>query len=54
MTDPVCGMEVSNKTAPASTYDGKKYMFCSTECKEEFDSDPSRYANVPEAASRKS
>ncbi len=39
--DPVCGMEVDERTAPAkSTYDGKTYYFCAPGCKEEFDENP--------------
>jgi YHS domain-containing protein len=39
--DPVCGMEVDEKTAPAkSTYQGKTYYFCAPGCKEEFDENP--------------
>ncbi len=42
--DPVCGMEVDEKTAPAkSVYNGKTYYFCAAGCKEEFDEDPEGY-----------
>ena len=42
--DPVCGMEVDEKTA-AATYDykGKKYYFCAVGCKERFAQDPERF-----------
>ncbi len=36
--DPVCGMEVDEKSAPAkSLYMGKAYYFCSLDCKRIFD-----------------
>ncbi len=37
--DPICKMEVDKKTTKwVSEYKGKKYYFCTLECKEEFDS----------------
>ena len=43
--DPVCGMEVDSDTAAAkSTYQGETYYFCSTDCAQTFDANPSRYA----------
>jgi YHS domain-containing protein len=42
--DPVCGMEVEEKTDPAkSEYQGKTYYFCAPGCKKTFDSDPEKY-----------
>jgi YHS domain-containing protein len=42
--DPVCGMEVSYKTAAAeSTFRGKRYYFCADVCRETFDAAPERY-----------
>ena len=42
--DPVCGMEVDEKKAPAkATYEGKQYAFCGEGCKEKFEQDPERY-----------
>jgi YHS domain-containing protein len=39
--DPVCGMEVEESSAAGvSEYQGKRYYFCSTGCKEEFDRNP--------------
>ncbi len=36
--DPVCGMEVDEKTAKfTSVYKNKTYYFCSKACKEKFD-----------------
>jgi YHS domain-containing protein len=43
-TDPVCGMKVDESTAAASTqFAGKKYSFCSTECRDKFEKSPERY-----------
>lgn len=44
--DPVCKMEVDEKTAAAtSTYRGQTYFFCSKGCKEEFDQEPEQYTS---------
>ena len=44
-TDPVCGMKVDEKTAPAKTvYQGQTFYFCGTECKNTFDANPEKYA----------
>ncbi len=43
--DPVCGMQVDPKTAPArSEYMGKSVYFCSPACKKRFDANPAKYA----------
>ncbi len=42
--DPVCGMNVDEKTATLkSEYKGKTYYFCSQTCKETFDKNPAKY-----------
>jgi len=42
--DPICGMEVDERTASATTvYQGKKYYFCAIGCKKRFESDPKKY-----------
>jgi len=42
--DPVCGMEVDERTAAAtSTYKGKTYHFCAPGCKKEFDENPEEF-----------
>ena len=42
--DPVCKMEVDEKTAAASSeYKDKKYYFCAPGCKASFDKDPEKY-----------
>jgi Cu+-exporting ATPase len=43
-TDPVCGMQVDDQTAAAtSEYRGVDYYFCSKDCQHEFDQQPDRY-----------
>ena len=43
-TDPVCHMEVNEKTAKySSSYQGKKYYFCAPGCKTAFEKDPAKY-----------
>jgi YHS domain-containing protein len=42
--DPVCGMEVDERTAAGtSEYKGKTYYFCAPGCKRAFDLDPEKY-----------
>lgn len=42
--DPVCQMEVDERTAAAtSTYEGKTYYFCAPGCRDNFEQDPERY-----------
>lgn len=42
--DPVCGMEVDEKKASAtSEYKGKTYYFCAPSCKKAFDENPEKY-----------
>lgn len=42
--DPICGMEVDEKSAAAtSEYRGKTYYFCAAGCKKAFDADPEKY-----------
>lgn len=44
--DPVCKMEVDEKTAAAtSTYRGQTYSFCSKRCKEKLDQAPEKYVS---------
>lgn len=44
--DPVCGMMVDDKSpAGTSEYQGKRYYFCSKDCKTEFDESPEEYAD---------
>ena len=42
--DPVCGMMIEEGDAVAtSDYQGKRYYFCSEDCKEAFDQSPEDY-----------
>jgi YHS domain-containing protein len=42
--DPVCGMQVDEKKAPAtSMHNGERHAFCSQECKNKFDQNPDQY-----------
>ncbi|MFN3973856.1 MAG: YHS domain-containing protein [Dehalococcoidia bacterium] len=43
-TDPVCGMKVDPKKAPATfDYQGKTYYFCSPGCKANFQKEPQKF-----------
>src|ERR1700704_4689998 len=43
-TDPVCGMQVDERTAAlSSVFAGSKYYFCCSGCKNKFDASPSAY-----------
>jgi len=45
--DPVCKMDIDEKqTNFHSDYAGRKFHFCSEECKDTFDSQPERYATT--------
>lgn len=42
--DPVCGMELSRKSAPEElVYGGKTYNFCVDTCRKEFEADPEKH-----------
>jgi len=42
--DPVCGMNVDEKTATHKTiHDNKVYYFCSATCQTEFNKSPAKY-----------
>lgn len=43
-TDPVCGMDVDEADATATTdHRGQTYYFCAEGCKEAFEADPNEY-----------
>lgn len=43
--DPVCAMEVEEKTASQKlNYGGRTYYFCSKDCKREFEENPEDYS----------
>ncbi len=45
--DPVCGMNVDEKTAKfKSEHMGKTYYLCSQMCKASFDKNPMKYMNT--------
>lgn len=41
--DPVCGMEVAPESGYSRAFNGREYRFCSRQCLDQFDADPSRY-----------
>ncbi len=43
MNDPVCMMEVDERSPFKSSYNGKVYVFCSAVCKQSFDKNPAPY-----------
>ncbi len=50
-TDPVCGMQVDERTAAGSSaFEGKNYFFCSVGCKTKFEAKPSAYTGAPPPA----
>lgn len=54
-TDPVCGMSVDPANAPAeSSHGGHTHYFCSENCKQRFDSNPSAYGDTHMANSSQS
>ena len=47
VTDPVCGMSIEQREAPAkSEFQGTTYFFCSPECKRAFQHQPRKYAKA--------
>ena len=48
--DPVCGMRVDERSAEFQTqFAGRKYFFCSEECRKEFEADPDEYLEIAAA-----
>ena len=46
-TDPVCGMEVDEKQSEVQMmFAGKKYFFCSDECRKEFAERPDEFVET--------
>ncbi len=43
MIDPVCNMEINEKSKFKSSYNGKVYFFCSASCKQSFEKEPDKY-----------
>jgi YHS domain-containing protein len=47
--DPICLMEIDEKSAPAkSVYNGQTFYFCHENCKRRFEEDPEKYIDVEE------
>ncbi len=45
--DPVCGMELDPGQIDAqSSYEGKRYDFCSEECRRLFEANPKEYVHA--------
>ncbi len=50
--DPVCGMQVDEKTASGkSEYKGQTYYFCSAGCKKSFDKEPEKFVGKAQGQS---
>jgi YHS domain-containing protein len=50
--DPICGMDVDEKTAQyTTTYKGKTYYFCAPGCKKTFEENPEKYVGGSEGHS---
>jgi YHS domain-containing protein len=46
-TDPVCEMKVDERESEFQTqFAGKKYFFCSEDCKREFEDRPDEYLEI--------
>jgi P-type Cu+ transporter len=46
-TDPVCGTRVDDKNSQFQTqFAGRKYSFCSDECRKEFEERPEEYVEA--------
>lgn len=53
LMDVVCGMEIKQETAKATTtYKGETYYFCSPVCKNQFKENPDKYLKKETFASR--
>ncbi len=53
LTDPVCGMAVSDRSEHRHRHDGRSYYFCSAHCQARFAADPQGYlapADAPSSA----
>ncbi len=48
LTDPVCGMNVSEDTEHRHVYEGSEYLFCSSSCHDKFAATPDKYLNPQE------
>ena len=48
--DPICGMEVDEKTALRLEHEGETYYFCSPSCRDRFLSEKGGAASSPDEA----
>ncbi|MGA2644546.1 MAG: YHS domain-containing protein [Candidatus Sulfotelmatobacter sp.] len=46
MKDPVCGMSVDERSEFHTQFEGKKYFFCSEDCRKQFEAEPDEYAET--------
>jgi P-type Cu+ transporter len=48
--DPVCGMRIDESRSEFhSQFGGRKYAFCSEDCKKEFEADPEEFVETAAA-----
>ena len=47
--DPVCGEPVDERSEFHMQFAGKKYFFCSDECRQEFEAEPDAYVETAAA-----
>lgn len=45
LTDPVCGMNVTEESPHQLTHEGKQLYFCSARCKNTFENDPDKFTD---------
>jgi YHS domain-containing protein len=51
--DPVCGMDVDERTAAATAvYQGTTYYFCAPGCKKAFEKEPEKYVQAAPGAGK--
>jgi len=50
LTDPVCGMRVSEDSVHQAEHDGQRHYFCSAGCRSKFVADPQRFLDPASAA----
>src|SRR5690625_4338966 len=43
LSDPVCGMNVTEESPHHLAHNGKSFFFCSAKCKHSFESDPEKF-----------
>jgi YHS domain-containing protein len=46
MKDPVCGMSVDERSEFHTQFEGKKYFFCSEDCRKQFEAEPDEYVET--------